>query len=113
MRSGRKNDGAGVWLVAMMLLAPLACTAQRCGAGAADVRGTVVDGSGAPVAGASLTAGATVAKSGPDGAFVLPCVANDAVIRVEAASFASSDVKAGEVKTAVAERVVLQPLAAH
>src|SRR5882757_11590951 len=113
MRTGRKNDWAAVWLMAVMLSAPLACTGQRCGAGAADVRGTVVDGSGAPIAGAALTAGTTVAKSGPDGEFVLPCVANDAVIRVEAATFASADVKAGEVKTAVAERVVLQPLAAH
>ena len=34
----------------------MACAAQQCGAGAADVRGTVVDGSGAPIAGAALTA---------------------------------------------------------
>lgn len=113
MRTGWKNFGIAVWLMAVLLSAPLVCTAQRCGADAADVRGTVVDGSGTPIAGAALTAGTTVAKSGPDGGFVLPCVARDAVIRVEAASFASADVKAGEVKTAVAERVVLQPLAAH
>ena len=108
MRISRKNAGAAVWLVAAMLAAPAACPAQQCGAGAADVRGTVTDGSGAPVAGAALTAGRVTAKSGADGQFVLSCVQNDAVIQVDAASFAVAKVKA-----AAAAHVVLLPLAAH
>src|SRR6202789_3577220 len=108
MRISRKNGGAVVWLVAAMLAAPVLCPAQQCGAGAADVRGTVTDGSGAPVAGAALTAGSVTAKSGSDGQFVLSCVRNDAVIQVEATSFAVAKVKA-----AAATHVVLLPLAAH
>ena len=108
MRIGRKNAGAVVWLVAAMLVVPVLCPAQQCGAGAADVRGTVTDGSGAPVAGAALTAGSVTAKSGSDGQFVLPCVRSDAVIQVEAASFSVEQVKA-----TAATHVVLLPLAAH
>ncbi|HEX4308480.1 MAG TPA: carboxypeptidase-like regulatory domain-containing protein, partial [Acidobacteriaceae bacterium] len=108
MRISRKSDGVAVWLVAAMLAAPVLCPAQQCGAGAADVHGTVTDGSGAPIAGAALTAGRVTAKSGADGQFVLPCVQNDAVIQVEAPSFAVARVKA-----AAAAHVVLLPLAAH
>ncbi|MFL6429711.1 MAG: TonB-dependent receptor [Acidobacteriaceae bacterium] len=82
--------------------------AEPCGTGTKDVRGTVVDGSGAPIAGAMLTAGAVTAKSGLEGEFVLPCVADLGVIRVQAASFAEADVKAD-----AATRVVLSPSGAH
>ena len=76
-----------VWLLAAIL--PPVCAAQQpCGAGTADVRGTVADIFGAPIAGAALRAGAATATSGPDGKFVLSCVANGGVIHVEAASFA-------------------------
>src|ERR1700761_4929009 len=108
MRMSRTNAGVAVWLAAAMLAAPIACPAQQCGAGAADVRGTVTDGSGAPIAGAALTAGSVTAKSGSEGQFVLSCVGNDAVIQVEAASFAVEQVKA-----TAATHVVLLPLAAH
>jgi outer membrane receptor protein involved in Fe transport len=91
-----------------MLSLPLVCAAQPCGAGAADVRGTVVDSSGAPIAGAALTAGAMTAKSGTEGQFMLPCIADGSVIRVEAASFADAEVKAN-----AAGHVTLQPLGAH
>ena len=94
--------------MAAMLSLSLTCAAQPCGAGTADVRGTVVDSSGAPVAGAALTAGTVTAKSGAEGQFVLPCAADGAVIRVEAASFAAAEVKAD-----AAGHVVLQPLGAH
>ncbi|HEX5244879.1 MAG TPA: hypothetical protein VFW23_16600, partial [Tepidisphaeraceae bacterium] len=67
-----------------------------------------MDGSGAPIAGATLAAGGTTAKSGLDGEFLLLCVANDNAIHVEASSFAGKD-----VKPAVAGRIVLQPLGAH
>jgi outer membrane receptor protein involved in Fe transport len=67
-----------------------------------------VDVSGAPIAGAALTAGSVTAKAGPDGQFVLACVADDGVIRVEAASFAFAEVKAD-----AAVRVVLEPLGVH
>src|SRR5581483_2474198 len=73
-----------------------------------DVSGTVVDGSGAPIAGATLVTGTTTVKSGLDGGFLLRCVPNDAAIHVEASSFAGTDVKAP-----AAERIVLQPLGAH
>jgi hypothetical protein len=71
-----------VCLLAGMLSLSLTCAAQPCGTGTADVRGTVVDGSGAPIAGAALTAGTVTAKSGAEGQFVLPCAADGAVIRV-------------------------------
>jgi outer membrane receptor protein involved in Fe transport len=67
-----------------------------------------VDVSGAPIAGAALTAGSVTAKAGPDGQFVLACVADDGVIRVGAASFAFAEVKAD-----AAVRVVLEPLGVH
>ena len=86
----------------------LASEAAPCGPGTKDVRGTVVDGSGAPIAGAVLTAASVTAKSGLEGEFVLLCVADDGLIRVQAASFAESDVKAD-----AAARVVLSPLGAH
>jgi outer membrane receptor protein involved in Fe transport len=96
-----------VWLLAAIL--PPVCAAQQpCGAGTADVRGTVADIFGAPIAGAALQAGTATAKSGPDGSFVLSCVANGGVIRVEAASFAAAEVKAD-----AAARVVLEPMGAH
>jgi outer membrane receptor protein involved in Fe transport len=96
-----------MWLAAVLSLAPM-CVAQACGPGTADVRGTVVDGSGAPIAGATLSFGSVTTKSGPDGQFVIHCVADNAVVRVEAASFASAQVKAGAM-----DRVVLEPLGAH
>src|SRR6201996_5849766 len=100
------HEGA-VWLLAAIL--PPVCAAQQpCGAGTADVRGTVADIFGAPIAGAALRAGAAPATSGPDGKFVLSCVANGGVIRVEATSFA-----AAEVKPDAATRVVLEPMGAH
>src|ERR1700759_1698159 len=96
-----------VWLLAGIL--PPVCAAQQpCGAGTADVRGTVADTSGARIAGAALRAGAATATSGPDGNFVLSCVANGGVIRVEAASFAPAEVKAD-----AAARVMLEPMGAH
>src|ERR1700761_2283302 len=108
MRPNARNERGVVCLMAAMLSLSLTCAAQPCGAGTADVRGTVVDSSGAPIAGAALTAGTVTAKSGAEGQFVLPCTADDAVIRVEAASFA-----AAEVKAEAAGHVVLHPLAAH
>ena len=83
---GRRIGGA-VCLAAALAL-PGVCAAAPCGRGTADVSGTVVDGSGAPIAGATLADGSTTAKSGRDGEFVLPCVANDNAIHVEASSFA-------------------------
>jgi outer membrane receptor protein involved in Fe transport len=97
-----------VCLMAAMLSLSLTCAAQPCGAGTADMSGTVVDSSGAPIAGAALTAGTLTTKSGAEGQFVLPCAADGAVIRVEAASFAAAEVKAD-----AAGHVVLRPLAAH
>jgi outer membrane receptor protein involved in Fe transport len=68
----------------------------------------VADIFGAPIAGAALRAGAATATSGPDGKFVLSCVANGGVIHVEAASFAPAELKAD-----AAARVVLEPMGAH
>ncbi len=107
MRARFRGAGGELWLAAALLLLPV-CAAATCVPGTADVRGTVVDGSGAPVAGATLTAGQISARSGAEGQFVLPCVANDAAITVDAASFAKAVVKA-----IAASRVVLVPLAAH
>ncbi|MDQ1450695.1 MAG: hypothetical protein QOK38_561 [Acidobacteriaceae bacterium] len=108
MRPNARNERRAACLVAVMLSLPLVCAAQPCGAGAADVRGSVVDSSGAPIAGAALTAGAMTAKSGTEGQFMLPCIADGSVIRVEAASFADAEVKAN-----AAGHVTLQPLGAH
>jgi outer membrane receptor protein involved in Fe transport len=103
---------AAVWL-ATALLSPLASPGQQCPTGMADVRGTVVDGSGVVVAGAAVNAGTARATSGPDGQFVLSCVADDGVLRVEAASFAPAEVKAAERKEGAGVRVVLQPMGAR
>src|ERR1700731_2980643 len=46
--------------------------AQPCAAGSADLRGTVTDGGGAPVAGAAVSAGGVRGQSGADGGFMLP-----------------------------------------
>jgi outer membrane receptor protein involved in Fe transport len=97
-----------MWLMAAFLSLAPARAATPCGLGTADVRGTVVDGSGAPIAGAALTAGSATAKSGLDGQFVLPCIASDLVIRVEAITFAPAEVKAN-----AAGRVVLGPMGAQ
>jgi outer membrane receptor protein involved in Fe transport len=107
MRARFRDARGGLWLAAAVLLLPM-CAAATCAPGTADVRGAVVDESGAPVAGATLTAGQTSARSGPDGQFVLPCVANDAVVHVAAPSFAEARVSASK-----AGKVVLLPLAAH
>ena len=90
-----------------------ACAAQSCGTAVAGirgtaVRGTVVDGAGAPVAGVTVTAGGVAATSDAAGRFVLACVADGALLHIEAASFAPTDVKAD-----AADRVVLEPLSAH
>ncbi len=103
---GRRIGGA-VWLAAALAL-PVVCAGAPCASGTANLNGTVVDGSGAPIAGATLAAGGATAKSGLDGEFLLPCVASDAAIHVEAPSFAGTD-----VKPAAAGRIVLQPLGAH
>jgi outer membrane receptor protein involved in Fe transport len=97
-----------VWLTAALLSLVATCVAEPCGPGTKDLRGTVVDGSGAPIAGAVLTAGTVTAKSSLEGQFVLACVADEGVIRVEAASFAQV-----EVKPDATTRVVLSPLTAH
>ncbi len=107
MRTSGRRIGGAVCLAAALAL-PAVCAATPCGAGQANVSGTVVDGSGAPIAGATLAAGGTTAKSGLDGEFLLPCVASDTAIHVEATSFAGKD-----VKPTAAGRIVLQPLAAH
>ncbi|HWG19649.1 MAG TPA: carboxypeptidase regulatory-like domain-containing protein, partial [Terracidiphilus sp.] len=108
MRPRGRTARRAMWLTSAMLCLVAACMAEPCGPGTKDVRGTVIDGSGAPIAGAVLTAGTVTTKSSPEGQFLLPCVADQAVIRVEAASFATAEVKAD-----VAARVVLAPLAAH
>jgi outer membrane receptor protein involved in Fe transport len=100
---GRRVRGV-VWVA----LLPAVCVAAPCASGTANVSGIVVDGSGAPIAGATLTTGGVTARSGPEGEFVLPCVANGAAVHVQATSFAEAD-----VKTAAAGRIVLQPLGAH
>src|SRR6476620_4073695 len=112
MRFIRRNPGPAVSLT-IALLSPLACAGQQCAAGMADVRGTVVDGSSAPVPGAALSAGTAKTTSGLDGQFVLPCVANDGVIRVEAISFAPAEVKAAEARDGAGARVVLRPMGAY
>ena len=105
-------------LAVALCAAPLA--AQPCAVGTGNVHGVVVDGAGAPVAGASVSgaavsgasaAGKVAAKSDAQGIFVLACVTDGAMLRVEAASFARATVKTGTTATAI--RVVLQPLAAH
>jgi outer membrane receptor protein involved in Fe transport len=105
-----------------MLAWGLAAAAEPCATGTADVRGVVTDGSGAPVAGAVVSAGAARTTSGAGGGFALPCLADRAVIHVEAPSFAATDVTAGALGASAkpgdttgkasdaAGRVVLTPL---
>jgi outer membrane receptor protein involved in Fe transport len=108
MRIRRNHFEPVMWLIAAILALAPACAAEPCGLGTADVRGMVVDGSGAPIVGAALTAGSATARSGADGAFVLPCIASEVVIRVEATTFAPN-----EVKASAAAHVVLLPKGAQ
>lgn len=59
---------------------------------AAQVTGVVVDASGAPVAGAAVTAGGASATTGDDGAFALQDAPAGAEVRVTAAGFAPASV---------------------
>ncbi len=74
----------------------------------AQVAGVVIDASGAPVAGATVTAGTASATTGDDGSFSLPDMATAGVeLRVAAAGFADASVVApGDAQPV---RVVLQP----
>lgn len=74
----------------------------------AQVAGVVLDASGAPIAGATVTAGAGSATTGDDGSFSLPDVANAGTeVRVTAAGFAPASLVApGDAREL---RVVLQP----
>ena len=107
MRTMAKRIGGAVWL-ALVLALPAVGVPSPCAPGSANVSGIVVDGSGAPIGGATLAAQGTRAKSGPEGEFVLPCLATDAVIHAEAQSFAGTD-----VKMTAAARIVLLPLGPH
>jgi outer membrane receptor protein involved in Fe transport len=74
----------------------------------AQVAGVVIDASGAPIAGASVTAGAGSATTGDDGTFSVPDMASvGAEVRVTAAGFAPASLVApGDGQEL---RVVLQP----
>ena len=75
---------------------------------AAQVAGIVIDASGAPVAGAVVTAGAASATTGDAGTFTLPDVPDGAVeLRVTAAGFAPASLTVeGNTENA---RLVLYP----
>jgi outer membrane receptor protein involved in Fe transport len=74
---------------------------------AARVAGVVLDASGAPVAGASVTAGAASVMTGDDGAFELADAPDGGEVRVTATGFAPVAVPvAGDAQSL---RIVLQP----
>lgn len=74
----------------------------------AQVAGVVIDASGAPIAGATVTAGSGSVTTGDDGSFSLPDMANVGLeVRVTAAGFAPASVVApGDAQEL---RIVLQP----
>jgi len=74
---------------------------------AARVAGVVVDASGAPVAGAAVSAGGVSATSGDDGTFVLADAPDGGELQVTAAGFAPVALTVGGDAESV--RVVLQP----
>jgi len=74
---------------------------------AARVAGVVLDSSGAPVAGAIVTAGGVSATAGDDGAFLIADAPDGAEVRVTAAGFAPVSLTAGA--DAESLRIVLQP----
>ncbi|MGH9253396.1 MAG: TonB-dependent receptor [Vicinamibacterales bacterium] len=74
---------------------------------AARVAGVILDGSGAPVAGATVTAGGTSAITGDDGSFVLADAPDGGEVQVTAAGFAPAVLSvAGDAENV---RVILQP----
>ena len=73
---------------------------------AAHVAGTVVDGSGAPIGGATVAAGTITATTADDGSFVLADVPNGSQIRITAPGFATALLVAADVEGV---RVTLQP----
>lgn len=85
------NRRLRVLLVCLGLTAGAA--GQVCAPGRANVRGSVVDASGAAVDHAVVTAPDGLrAESGADGSFALACVPQNAVLHVTAPSFAEQDV---------------------
>ncbi len=109
----RKGPRRLPWMLVAALTPALAAAAQPCGPVAAgqravEVRGSVVDGAGAPVAGATVTSAKATARSDAAGRFVLTCVTEGALLHIAAASFAPAD-----VSTEAAGRVVLLPPAEH
>jgi outer membrane receptor protein involved in Fe transport len=74
---------------------------------AARVAGVVIDASGAPIAGAMITAGGVSATTADDGTFEIPDAPDGIEVRVTAPGFAVATVLAGPQSENV--RVVLQP----
>jgi outer membrane cobalamin receptor len=91
-------------LVALFSLAVAASAAAQ---STLKLSGVVLDSSGAPVAGASVTAGGTTTTTAADGTFSLTAPAATGTVLASAAGFAQSTVKVPADTAAM--RIVLQP----
>jgi outer membrane receptor protein involved in Fe transport len=87
----------------LFLATPAALAAQR----GSTLAGTVVDASGAPVAGATVSAGSSTAKTGADGTFSLTAAAGELEVQATADGFSVTTVKVAA--SAESTRLVLQP----
>src|SRR5688572_19243189 len=77
---------------------------------AAQVAGVVMDGSGAPIGGATVASGTATTTTADDGSFVLADVPVGSQIRITAPGFATALVVAYDVASDLeAVRVTLQP----
>jgi outer membrane receptor protein involved in Fe transport len=85
----------------------LLCLLVAAPAHAARVAGIVVDSSGAPVPGATVTVGNSSVVTGDDGAFEIPDAPDGVPVRVTADGFAVSSLPAAADNATI--RVVLQP----
>ena len=90
-------------LFLLFLATPAAFAGQRGSA----LTGTVVDASGAPVAGATVTSGSSTAKTGADGTFSLAAAQGEIEVQASADGFAVTTAKVEP--NAESARLVLQP----
>jgi outer membrane receptor protein involved in Fe transport len=92
-------------IVLPFLLGPAVALAGQAGPG---LKGVVVDASGAPIGGATVTpAGGEAVRTGEDGTFQLTVTSTPAVLHASAPGFAATDSTVSDPSTTV--RMVLQP----
>jgi outer membrane receptor protein involved in Fe transport len=103
MASLRYSAAVRAILLSLLILFPSVATAQR----GPQLTGSVVDASGAPVAGATVAVGSSTTKTASDGSFSLAVPAGQVSVQASADGFATTTTSVSA--SAESARVVLQP----